>query len=263
MGLITLLRGFKVPIVVLDRFLEAQGVEPTWGGIPPQLFERSRDTTFLPEVDPQSAFFRAKLAASASAAAPSDNNPDPGPAPSLDQVRLFIPRCRGHGDSAYGYVAYAFVMVYAQRHVDLAAELPEQAPPGFAELRREVLAFATEEEQPLLQVAGMQDAGGESAFFTVFTEEREFPFERPFVTDVSEFPLLLPFVSRLGQPPILFLELFGAAIEISANYRSMSASHKSDLRCRQCAAEFETYSELYVHRTKVHGLVGSPLPDDL
>ena len=37
MGLITLLRGFKVPIAVLDRFLESHGVEAT-ERIPPHLF---------------------------------------------------------------------------------------------------------------------------------------------------------------------------------------------------------------------------------
>ncbi|KAK3983930.1 hypothetical protein QBC44DRAFT_30915 [Cladorrhinum sp. PSN332] len=62
-----------------------------------------------PQLDPQSAFFRAKLATS-----------DPDPA-SLEAVRLFIPHRRGRARSAYGYVAYAFVMVFGQRHIDLAA----------------------------------------------------------------------------------------------------------------------------------------------
>jgi hypothetical protein len=64
-------------------------------------------------------------------------------------------------------------------------ELPEQAPPGFAALRRKILEFAAEGEQALLQAAGMRDPGAESALFVVLTETREFPLERPFVREVS------------------------------------------------------------------------------
>ncbi|KAK3294335.1 uncharacterized protein B0H64DRAFT_184615 [Chaetomium fimeti] len=171
MGLTTLLRGFKVPIVVLDRFLAAHGIQET-EHLPPHLFRGLGGmSAATQQVDPQSAFFRARLAAS---------NPDPT---SLDSVRLFVPHRRGQDPSAYGYVAYTFVMVFGQRHVDLAVELPEQAPPGFAALRREMLGFAAEDEQVLLQAAGMQDPRAESKFFVVITDSRELPLERPFVRE--------------------------------------------------------------------------------
>lgn len=34
MGLVTILRGFKAPVVVLDHFLEANYVKPTYGDTP-------------------------------------------------------------------------------------------------------------------------------------------------------------------------------------------------------------------------------------
>ena len=185
MGLITLLRGFKVPIAVLDRFLESHGVEAT-ERIPPHLF-RHCDFPTVPPLDPQSVFLRARLAVS---------NPDPA---SLEAVRLFIPQRRGWPRSMYGYVAYAFVMVLGQRHVELATELPEQAPPGFAELRRDILACAVAgEDEDALHVAGMQSENG---FFAVLTEEREFPLERPYMKAVSS---LRPLYSISGVLALLW-----------------------------------------------------------
>jgi hypothetical protein len=82
-------------------------------------------------------------------------------------------------------------MVFGQRKINLAADLPDRAPPGFAELRREILGFAEEGEEPLLQVAGMQgEEEGEdpaSSLFIVLNDNRDFPFARPFVPEVS-FP---------------------------------------------------------------------------
>lgn len=62
--------------------------------------------------------------------------------------------------STHAYVSYAYVIVFGQRQIDIADELPDKAPPGFAELRSEILGFAKEEEERkgLLRVAGMQPA---------------------------------------------------------------------------------------------------------
>jgi hypothetical protein len=78
-------------------------------------------------------------------------------------------------------------MVFSQRHVQLATELPECAPPGFAALRRDVLAYASDAEEAagLLRAAGMVGGGAESELFVLFTEDREFPLKRPFVREVS------------------------------------------------------------------------------
>ncbi|KAH6842965.1 hypothetical protein B0I37DRAFT_383312 [Chaetomium sp. MPI-CAGE-AT-0009] len=173
MGLITLLRGFKVPIAVLDRFLVAHGVEETYSIAP-----RLEPGPLAPPLDPQSAFLRARLAAAGTA---STSSP---PRAALDGVRLFIPNRRGQADPTYAYVSHAFVMVFSQRHVDLAAELPERAPPGFAALRRDVLACASgaDEAAGLLRAAGMV-GDAESELFVLFTEDREFPLKRPFVRE--------------------------------------------------------------------------------
>ncbi|KAK3901908.1 hypothetical protein C8A05DRAFT_15974 [Staphylotrichum tortipilum] len=180
MGLITFMRGFKVPIAVLDRFLVAHGVEETYGIAP-----RLEPGPLAPPLDPQSAFLRARLAAAGTASTSSASTSSP-PSPALESVRVFIPNRRGQADPAYAYVSHAFVMVFSQRHVDVAAELPERAPPGFAALRRDVLAYASEAEEAagLLRAAGMV-GGAESELFILLTEDREFPLKRPFVRVVS------------------------------------------------------------------------------
>lgn len=175
MGLTVILRGFKVPIAVLDRFLASNGVDETEGR-PPRLFYLPGECPTV--LNPESACLRAKLV----------------PAGDTDsQARLFIPQRQGHADSTYGYVAYAYTMVYSQRMIDLVRELPDQTPPGFAELRREILGFAEEGEEALLQAAGMQGGegeGGTSSLFIVVTDEREFPLERTFLREVSLAPFL-------------------------------------------------------------------------
>lgn len=45
-------------------------------------------------------------------------------------------------------------MVFGQRKINLAVDLPDQAPLGYAELRREILGFAKEEEETLLASCG-------------------------------------------------------------------------------------------------------------
>jgi hypothetical protein len=61
-------------------------------------------------------------------------------------------------------------------------DLPDRAPPGFAELRDEILGFAEGGEGALLQAEGIQDEAREdptSSLFIVLADEREFPFARP------------------------------------------------------------------------------------
>ena len=194
MGLTTILRGFKVPIAILDRFLESNGVRQTYGF--PPIYDRlplpgSKDGSTL---DPQSAFLRTKLPNHANA------------------TRIFIPNRQGMSRSTHAYIAYTYVMVFGQRQIDLAAELPADAPPGFAELRREILGFVGKGEERMLQVAGMQagEEGGypASGLFVVVTDQREYPWKGPFMREVSFFgssepnyPFLpccfCPFSSRL------------------------------------------------------------------
>ncbi|KAK4098159.1 hypothetical protein N658DRAFT_526528 [Parathielavia hyrcaniae] len=201
MGLATIVRGFKVPVAVLDRFFESNGLMPTYG-FPPFYYCAGRHPGQPPEdfatEDPHSAFFRAKLAATPEGAADIHNQ----------------------NTSEHAYVSYAYVMVFCQRQIDVARELPDKIPPGFSELRNEILGFANEDEQALLRVAGMQPAGGDvegkqdraSMLFVVVTDEREYPWEGPFL-------------------------------------------HKSDRCCDECPEEFENYTSLQHHWMELHGLI--------
>jgi len=123
MGLTTILRGFKIPVAVLDRFLEANGVKPTFGYAP--IYDLlPLPGADRPALDPQSAFLRRRVGG-------GDN-----------QTRIFIPNRQGVAQSTHAYVAYVYVMVLSQREIKLAADLPDRPPPGFGELRTEVLGFA-------------------------------------------------------------------------------------------------------------------------
>ncbi|KAK4033645.1 hypothetical protein C8A01DRAFT_19433 [Parachaetomium inaequale] len=209
MGLTTILRGFKIPVAVLDRFLESNGVMQTWG-YPPKYDRLPLPGSDRPTLDPQSAFLRTKLAATAAGGA---------------NTRIFIPNREGMAQSTHAYVAYVYVMVYGQRQIDVAAELPDRAPPGFAELRSEVLAFATEGEEELLHVAGMQGGEGQdpsSLLFIVVTDKQEYPFKGPFMRE-------------------------------------------SDLRCDECGTVYEDWLVLRRHQMDIHGakITRDTLPDDL
>ncbi|KAK4158279.1 hypothetical protein C8A00DRAFT_28785 [Chaetomidium leptoderma] len=93
--------------------------------------------------------------------------------------------------STHAYVSYAYVMVFCQRQIDVAGELPgpDKTPPGFAALRSEILGFANEDEEGLLRVAGIQPAGNmegqdpASMLFIVVTDERECPWKGPFLRE--------------------------------------------------------------------------------
>ncbi|KAL2015090.1 hypothetical protein VTK56DRAFT_6322 [Thermocarpiscus australiensis] len=150
MTITAVLRGFKVPVAVLDRFLQANGLMET-AGYPP---------FYGPDLDDASKLLRAKI----------DN--------SNNKTRLFIPYRMNRKQSTFAYVAYTWVFVYAQRKLHVAEELPDRAPEGFAELRNEIMGFAAEGgegEQPQDEdLTGM---------FVVITDEQPFYFTEPFVRE--------------------------------------------------------------------------------
>ncbi len=153
MTVTAVLRGCKVPVAVLDRFLVANGLMETAGYAP----------FYGPDLDNVSQLLRAKMGS-------RDN-----------KTRLFIPYRMGRHQSTFAYIAYAWVFVYSQRKLHLADELPDSAPEGFAKLRNEIMAFAAEggEGQPL------QDEEDLAGIFVVVTDERSFYFKEPFVRKVG------------------------------------------------------------------------------
>lgn len=117
MGLTTTLRGVKIPVAILDRFLAANRVEPTYG-IPP-FYARA-------ELDAGFRFLRAKVDAVAE----------------QTKTCIFMPEKEGRIQAAYTHIACAWVAAYAQRQLDLLDDLPDRAPPNFVDLRRELLGYA-------------------------------------------------------------------------------------------------------------------------
>ena len=152
MGLVTALR-FKIPVAILDRFLEDNRVEPTYSN--PPFYHRS-------EPDPGSKFLRDKLHVAA-----GDT-----------KTQIFMPELQGELESTYAYVAYAWVMVYAQRQLEPADELPDRAPPGFAELRPEMLGYANGGDVETLQVRRLEECGRDraAALFVIVADRRPYSF---------------------------------------------------------------------------------------
>ncbi|KAK4238520.1 hypothetical protein C8A03DRAFT_15017 [Achaetomium macrosporum] len=153
MVLATVLRGFKIPLIMLNRFLDVNG-------------EAHIDNKYLSDdlsdFDDAAALLSTKLG--------HDTN-----------IRIFIPHLEDHDESEYVYVAYAWVTAYAQRKIDMARELPDTPPPGFAELRHEIL-----EEESLLQVEGCRGQEGEdisAALYVIVAEDTKFPVWKPFLRD--------------------------------------------------------------------------------
>ncbi|KAK3933484.1 hypothetical protein QBC46DRAFT_434350 [Diplogelasinospora grovesii] len=147
MGITTILRGFKVPVSVLDLFLRANGVMETWGS--PPFYDR--------DLDEPSTLLRAKMGTGDT------------------KTRLFIPYRMGQQRSTFAYIAYDWVMVFAQRKINLAEELADRAPPGFEELRKEIMGFASE---------GLQASGQEedlTGFFVITTDEQDYVFAEPYM----------------------------------------------------------------------------------
>ena len=129
----TILRGFQVPIPVLDAFLVANGLDETYGTPP------------LDYKDPASDLLREKTGHS--------------------KARLIIPARMHYSPADFGYIAYDWVMTFAQRQLHLDKELLDEAPAGFAELRNEIMGFAEE--------AGVSmEPGDQTGLFAIITDER-------------------------------------------------------------------------------------------
>ncbi|KAK4235184.1 hypothetical protein C8A03DRAFT_18030 [Achaetomium macrosporum] len=145
----TILRGFKVPVAVLDRFLQANGIDETYGWPP-----------HYKMLDEPSKLLRTKL----------------GDA----KTRLFIPHRLGYYKSTFAYIACDWIFVFAQRKI-LPKELPETAPPGFAELCNEIIGYANEQDREQLRFQS-EDL---TAMYVINTEDQSYWFQEPYVRKAS------------------------------------------------------------------------------
>lgn len=148
MPVIAVLRGFRVAVPTFDAFLDANGVDETYGQPPSHFYEQ------YPK-DPISQLFHAKLGGE------NDKN--------NNQTRLFMPQREAKGPATYAYIAYTWVIVYAQRELrlDEGEDLPKEVPPGFDELRKEILSFAS----PDTTKTGADQGEHHIGLFVVFSME--------------------------------------------------------------------------------------------
>lgn len=117
MVVITLLRGFKVPVEILDAFLTANGIpeehEMLGSGIPPFYDTDSDKVTTL---------LRQK----------SQNN----------KTRVFMPYRQPFDRALTAYIAYDWIWVFAQRRIK-SEEVTSTCSAAFEELRKEILSYDT------------------------------------------------------------------------------------------------------------------------
>lgn len=135
MPIITLLRGFKVPVEVIDAFLTANGLDETAGTPPFYSTNESEDQVTV--------LLRKKM--------PNSSTTTP--------CRLLLPYKKGYKRSRWAYIAYTWVHVFAQLTMDLEDDLPSDCPPGFHHLKKEIFSFANGGEEP------------EEGFFVVVNDE--------------------------------------------------------------------------------------------
>lgn len=140
--LIAIIRGLKVHIRVLDKFFNNNGCHKTYG-CPPSYDKEDPDEF--------SALLRSKLSS-------QDTT-----------VRLLIPWRTAHGRSSFGYIAWAYEMVYAQREVLLDDTLPVSPPEGWDTLRDEILSFSTSKDA-ILEASGH----GKTGLFVVVCDDRSY-----------------------------------------------------------------------------------------
>lgn len=140
MSVTTVLRGFKVPLRVLDAFLLANSIDESemlCAGIPP----------FYDKVDEVTTLLRNKVGGGDT------------------KTRVFVPYRMSFDRASTAYIAYDWTFVFAQRRVDSQA-LAETSPPGFEELREEVLSHLDADADP------DADDAYQNALWVVITDER-------------------------------------------------------------------------------------------
>ncbi|KAJ0106930.1 hypothetical protein J7T55_011025 [Diaporthe amygdali] len=138
---IAIIRGLKVRVPVLDRFLNANGVDETYGLAP------------FYDIDPdqQSRLLRSKVGGGDT------------------RTRIFVPSKLGRNETNFAYVAWAWEMVYAQKEILLDQHLPTNPPTGWAAMRDEILSFSHDTD------SNWNAAGhGKTGLFVVVSDERPY-----------------------------------------------------------------------------------------
>lgn len=168
-----ILRGFKVPFKVLDGFLLAHNIWETEGlcsGIAP-FYNKDPDKT--------STLLRNKV-----------GNGD-------TKTRVFVPYKMSLDHASHGYVAYDWIMVFAQRRIK-PSELSEIPPEGFEDLRREILSYSPETNDSLVDNPEYQNG-----LWVVITDERVYvppELRQRMLVCIAYCNLNYPFACYMASP---------------------------------------------------------------
>lgn len=138
---VAIIRGLKVDIRVLDRFLYHNGCHLTHGY--PPFYDKDPDEF--------SMLLRSRLSGSNT------------------RTILFIPARKDHNESNFGYIAWAYEMVYAQREVRPEEDLPADPPEGWDALKNEILSF-TASKDAISEASGH----GNTGVFVIVCETRSY-----------------------------------------------------------------------------------------
>lgn len=143
MSVTTFLRGFKVPLPVLNAFLLAHNIDESellCSGIPPLYNKPDEVTTLL----------RNKL-----------GNRD-------NKTRVFIPLRTSFHFANSAYIAYDWKVAFAQRRLG-PEDFADTPTPEFEELRKEILSYADTTAEPLAD-----DVRYQNAVYIVITDEQTY-----------------------------------------------------------------------------------------
>lgn len=150
-NIVTALRGFRVRLSTMDKFLVANGnLHGTLNGMPPLYdFEKPEGP------DEISALLRAKAGGGSG-------------------ILYVVPAAEGHDETPYVYVAYEYRHDYSQLRI-IPQDPPEQPiPAGFEQLRQEVLGYRTVSGGDGAS-QGVDEEDGVMGLYIVYTEERNAP----------------------------------------------------------------------------------------
>lgn len=141
-NLVTALRGFKIRTATLDKYLIDRGKPAgTNSATIPPYYDYDTNGNATDEI---SEVLRASS--------------------SISSVLFVMPSVEGHDRSSWAYVTYSCAHIYAQRHIT-PQDPDEQVPPGFEELRQDVLKYSSRSEED----------EGLMGLFVVITEARPGP----------------------------------------------------------------------------------------
>jgi hypothetical protein len=143
MSTTTFLRGFKVPLPILNAFLLAHNInesELLCAGIPPRYNKPNDEVTTL---------LRNKL-----------GNRD-------NKTRVFVPLRTSFSLANSAYIAYDWKIAFAQRRLG-PEDFADTPSPEFEDLRKEILSYA-DTAKPLAD-----DARYQNAVYIVITEEQTY-----------------------------------------------------------------------------------------